>query len=111
MDDFCKLSIKAMNFLLPKLVLNFEVRRKDGKPYSPETLYQICCGLLWKLKEADRAEIKIMANPMFICFYASLLKHPTVLLTIIITTKVGKGQFCGMCMIFRCSTIICMLLL
>ena len=52
-----------------------------------------------------------MANPMFICLHASLLEHPTVLLTITITTKVSKGQFCGMCMIFRCSTIICMLLL
>ena len=60
MDNFCKMSTKAMNFLLPKLVL--EVRRK----YSPETLYQICCGLLHLLKEADRADIKILANPMFI---------------------------------------------
>ena len=104
MDNFCKMSIKAMNFLLPKLVL--EVRRK----YSPETLYQICCGLLHLLKEADRADIKILANPMFIWFRASLLEHPTVLLKISITTKVSKGQFCDMCMIFRCSNIICMLL-
>ena len=69
-EDFCKMSTKAMNFWLAKFVL--EVRRKDGKAYSPETLYQICCGLLRLLKEADRAEVNILANPMFVCFRASL---------------------------------------
>ena len=59
-----------MNFWLAKFVL--EVRRKDGKPYCPETLYQICCGLVRLLKEADRAEVDILANPMFVCFRASL---------------------------------------
>ena len=50
-DNFCsKMSIKAMNFQLAKFV--FMVRRKDGKPYYPETLYQTCCGLLRLLKEA-----------------------------------------------------------
>ena len=70
MEDFCKMSIKAMNFWLAKFVL--EVRRKDGKPYCPETLYQICCGLVRLLKEADRAEVDKLANPMFVCFRASL---------------------------------------
>lgn len=70
MEDFCKMSIKAMNFWLAKFVL--EVRRKDGKPYCPETLYQICCSLVHLLKEADRAEVDILANLMFVCFRASL---------------------------------------
>ena len=53
LEDFCKISTQAMNFWLAKFIL--EVRRRDGKSYSGETLYQVCCGLLRLLKEADRA--------------------------------------------------------
>ena len=49
LEDICKMSVKAMNFWLAKFVL--EVRRRDGKPYSSETLYQVCCGLLRLLKK------------------------------------------------------------
>ena len=49
-EDFCKMRVRDMNFWLLKFVL--EVRRRDGQPYSPETLYQICCGLLRLLKDA-----------------------------------------------------------
>ena len=45
------MSVVAINFWLCKFVI--EVRRKDGKPYSPDSLYQICCGLLQLVKEAD----------------------------------------------------------
>ena len=47
-----------MNFWLRKFVI--EVRRKHKTPYVPDTLNQICCGLLWFLKEADQAEIVIL---------------------------------------------------
>ena len=70
MEDFCKMSNKAMNFWLAKFVL--VVRQKDGKPYCPETLYQIYCGLVRLLEEADRAKVNILANPMLVCFRASL---------------------------------------
>ena len=70
LEDFCEMSTKAMNFWLAKFVL--EVRRRDGKSYSGETLYQICCGLLRLLKEADRAEVNILSNPVFCHFRASL---------------------------------------
>ena len=59
-----------MNFWLPKFML--EVRRRDGQPYSPETLYQIFCGLLRLLKDADRAEVNILSNPVF-CRFRSVL--------------------------------------
>ena len=59
-----------MNFWLAKFIL--EVRRRDGKSYSGETLYQICCGLLRLLKEADRAEVNILSSPLFCNFHASL---------------------------------------
>ena len=49
-----------------------EVRRKDEKPYAPDTIYQICCGLLRLLKEANRAEISILSNPEFIQFRGTL---------------------------------------
>ena len=47
-EDFTTMTVPAMNFWLSKFVL--EVRRKDEKPYAPDTIYQICCGLL---KEAN----------------------------------------------------------
>ena len=70
LEDFCKMSTQAMNFWLAKFIL--EVRRRDGKSYSGETLYQVCRGLLRLLKEADRAEVNILSNPVFCQFRASL---------------------------------------
>ena len=64
LDDFCQLSSSAMDFWLSKFVI--EVKCKNGKSYSPETLYQVCCALLCLLKEADRSEIDILRNPCFI---------------------------------------------
>ena len=62
-----KMSINV-NFWLAKFVL--EVRQKDGKPYSPETLSDFC-GLLYLLKEADRGEVCHYTGQFYICFCAS----------------------------------------
>ena len=64
------MSVTAMNFWLCKFVI--EVRRKDKTLYAPDTLYQICCGLLRLLKEADRAEINILSDPAFEQFKGTL---------------------------------------
>ena len=68
--DFCTMSIQALNFWPGKFVL--EVRRKDGRPYSPDTLYQICCALLCLLREADRADVNILADPAFCHFRVTI---------------------------------------
>ena len=65
-EELNKMSVAAINFWLCKFVI--EVRRKDAKPYSPDTLHQICCGLLRLLKEADRAEVNILTDPIFPIF-------------------------------------------
>ena len=57
-----KMSVAAFNFWLCKFVI--KAKRKDVKPYSPDTLYQICCGLLQLLKEADRAKVHILTDPI-----------------------------------------------
>ena len=59
-----------MNFWLGKFVL--EVRQTDGRPCSPDTLYQICSALLRLLREVDRADVSILADPMFCQFCATL---------------------------------------
>ena len=69
-EDFSIMTVPAMNFWLCKFVL--EVRRKDGKPYAPDTVYQICCALLRLLKDADRAEVNILTNPKFTKFRGTL---------------------------------------
>ena len=42
-------SNEELNRWLSKFVV--EVRRKDGKPCPPQSLYQICCGLLRYVRE------------------------------------------------------------
>ena len=42
-------SNEELNHWLSKFVV--EVRRKDGKLYPPQSLYQICCGLLRLCKD------------------------------------------------------------
>jgi len=41
--DITKVDTPAICFWIPRFVL--EVRRRDGKSYSPDSLYQLCCGL------------------------------------------------------------------
>ena len=55
-----------MKFWLPKFVL--EIRRRDGAPHPPDTLYAIYTGLNRSLKSADRADINISTDRHFICF-------------------------------------------
>ena len=50
-------------FRLPKFIA--EVRKGDGGPYPPNNVYQICCGLSWALKSANRIEIDIFNSPNF----------------------------------------------
>ena len=43
LTDFVQMTVSSMNFWLCRLV--DEARCVDGQPYSPNTLYQICCAL------------------------------------------------------------------
>ena len=70
-EEFSEMSVAAMNFWLCKFVI--AVRRKDLKPYSPDTLYQICCGLLWLVKEADRVDVNILTDATFQPFREALM--------------------------------------
>ena len=49
------MSVPAMNYWLGKFVL--EVRTKRGKEYCPDSLCQLCRGLLRSLREANCAEV------------------------------------------------------
>jgi len=61
--SFEKLSVQEMNFWLCRFVL--EVRQRDGNPYLPLTLYQLCCGLLRYLYMCGRAEVNILDQVEF----------------------------------------------
>ena len=41
-----------LDYWLSKFVL--EARRSDGNPYPPNTLYQICCGLMRFVRDVDQ---------------------------------------------------------
>ena len=45
-----------------------ELRTKSGKEYCPDSLYQLCCGLLRSLRGANCAEVNILEDPEFIEF-------------------------------------------
>ena len=64
------MSEDALKFWLAKFVT--EVRRTDGKPYPPNSVYQICCGLGRALRAADRSEIDIFNSANFAMFRDTL---------------------------------------
>ncbi len=48
-----------------------EVCRKDGQPYPPSTLHQLCCGVLRCIHEV-KLEIDIFKDPEFLSFHKTL---------------------------------------
>ena len=54
LSEFTTMSVPAMNYWLGKFVL--EARTKSGKEYCLDSLYQLYCGLLRSLREANCAE-------------------------------------------------------
>ena len=58
--SFINLTVDQMDFYLCRFVL--EVRKANGDPYPPSTLYQLCCGLQRLLRESDRADINIFED-------------------------------------------------
>ena len=58
---FCELTVSEMDFWLSRFVL--EVRKRNGDPYPPNTLYQLICGLQHQLREHGCADVKLFDNP------------------------------------------------
>ena len=67
---FCDLTGSEMDFWLSRFVL--EVRKKNGDPYPPNTLYQLICGLQRQLRERGHADIKLFDNPSLHDFRTTL---------------------------------------
>ena len=63
------MQVSELNEWLSRFVV--EVRRKDGKFYPPNTLHQLCCGLLRRLREVDPS-LDIFKNPEFDSFRKTL---------------------------------------
>ena len=69
--DFGTLSVAEMKFWLCRFVL--EVRKANGEPYNPTTLYQIGCGLLRHLcNNSNRSDVNFMDSSDFHQFRATL---------------------------------------
>ena len=62
--------MSELDFWLTRFVL--EVRKKDAKPYPPNTLYQIVCGLQRDLRDHGRADMKLFDNPSLHGFRSTL---------------------------------------
>ena len=69
-STFCELTLPEMDFWLSRFIL--EVRKKNGDPYPPNTLYQLICGLQRQLREHGRADIKLFDNPSLHGFRSTL---------------------------------------
>lgn len=59
-----------LKFWISKFVV--EVKRKDGTPYPPNSLYQICCGLGRGLVDIGRSDVDIFNAPEFALFRDTL---------------------------------------
>jgi hypothetical protein len=65
-----EMPVDAISFWLAKFVV--EVRRSDGQPYLPDSLYQICCGLGRFLRSSNRPDVDIFNSPQFSLFRDTL---------------------------------------
>ena len=54
--------------LLPLFVI--KIQNKNGDPYPPNTLYQLCCGLLWQI---------CITNPSWNIFVGTVQSTQTVI--------------------------------
>ena len=59
-----------MEYWIIKFVV--EAKRKDGTPYPPNSLYQICCGLGRALNGGGRADVDMFNAPEFAVFHDTL---------------------------------------
>ena len=62
-------STRELNRWLSRFIL--EVRRQDGKNYPPNTLYQLCCGVMRYVREV-KPELDIFKDPTFADFRKTL---------------------------------------
>lgn len=63
------MQLSELNDWLCRFVV--EVRRKDGKHYPPNTVHQLCCGLLCRLRQYSPS-LDIFKNPEFDAFRRTL---------------------------------------
>ena len=70
LTNIAEMSEDSLKFWLVKFVA--EVRRADGKPYPPNSVYQICCGLGRALRAADQTEVDIFKSQCFARFRDTL---------------------------------------
>ena len=62
--EFESLTRSEMQFWLCRFVL--ETRKANGEPYNPNTLYQICCGLLRHLRiNCNRSDVNFLDDREF----------------------------------------------
>ena len=69
-EDITSMSIKSLQFWLPKFVL--EVRRQDKQHYPLDSLSNICSGLQRSLKFCDCADVKLLTDSKFSRFQGTL---------------------------------------
>ena len=73
-EDFVSMSGPDQSFWLCRFVC--EVAKKDSSQYPPNTLYQICCGLMravnWRLRSINEPEVNFVTDQIFSRFKAVL---------------------------------------
>ena len=64
---FALMSVASMNYWLGRFIL--EAKAISGKEYSPDSVYQLCCGLQQSLRTADRGDINLFEDSNFTEFH------------------------------------------
>ena len=60
---FASMSVVSMNYWIGRFI--FEARANSGKEHSPDSVYQLCCGLQQSLRNADRGNINLFEDSNF----------------------------------------------
>ena len=63
--DILKVGEKELNYWFSKFVVEIRKKQEPGRVYPPNTLYQICCGLQWFLRNNGQPALNIFEQPMF----------------------------------------------
>ena len=73
-EDFFSMSAPDLGFSMCRFVC--EVAKRDSNPYPPNTLYQLCCGLMrglnWHLRDNNEPEVNFFSDSTFLRLKAVL---------------------------------------
>ena len=83
---------EELNYWLSKLDVEVRKKKDPGSVHPPNTLYQLCCGLQWHMRENDRPDLNVFTDPAFKHFQDCLDAEMKRLTGMGVGSKVKEAQ-------------------